>query len=94
MTMILRPCQNCFAEHDLGAPHRFKRFILFGWDSYYPAGGLGDARGSFDTEEEARRAMVHVACDGYELLDRVEGVSIDVERTTPHDSTRAREGSG
>jgi len=30
-----------------------KRFLVFGYDIYYPAGGLDDLRGAYDTLEEA-----------------------------------------
>ncbi len=33
-----------------------KRYWLFGGDSYYPNGGMGDFRGSFDSREEAIKA--------------------------------------
>lgn len=33
-----------------------KRFLLFAYDSHYPAGGWGDFMGSFDTLDEARAA--------------------------------------
>lgn len=29
-----------------------KRFIIFGYDEYYPSGGMGDFISSFDTLEE------------------------------------------
>ena len=32
---------------------RFKKYIVFGFDQYYPLGGLEDIRGDFDTLEEA-----------------------------------------
>lgn len=35
-----------------------KRYLLFSGSDYYPEGGTGDFRGSFDTIEEAK------ACDG------------------------------
>lgn len=34
-----------------------KRFMLFSFAEFYPGGGLGDVRASFDTEEEARSAI-------------------------------------
>ena len=33
-----------------------KRYWLFGGNSYYPNGGMGDFRGSFDSREEAIEA--------------------------------------
>lgn len=30
-----------------------KKYVRFAWDQYYPCGGLGDMRGSYDDLEEA-----------------------------------------
>lgn len=30
-----------------------KRFVVFGYERYYPSGGFGDGRADFDTKEEA-----------------------------------------
>lgn len=32
-----------------------KQFIVFGFDHYYPSGGLDDICGDFDTIEEAKQ---------------------------------------
>ena len=32
-----------------------KKYIVFAWNDYYPAGGLGDIKESFETLEEAER---------------------------------------
>lgn len=34
-------------------PAKVKRFLVFGFDSYYPAGGWNDFKASFDSYEEA-----------------------------------------
>ena len=34
-----------------------KRFIAFSYMQYYPCGGMDDAIGSYDTEEEAIAAL-------------------------------------
>lgn len=31
-----------------------KKFLLFGYDAYYPSGGWNDFEGSFDTIDEAK----------------------------------------
>jgi hypothetical protein len=50
---------------------RFRRYIVFGYDSEYPAGGLGDIKASFDTLEDAqnciRTAKYH---DYWQIVDR------------------------
>jgi len=47
-----------------------KKYILFGYDHYYPAGGLNDIAGSFDTLEEAREAAKKDTSDIKEIVDR------------------------
>lgn len=44
-----------------------KRFLLFGFYSYYPAGGSGDVIGDFETLEQAREASTRR--DHYHVLD-------------------------
>jgi hypothetical protein len=44
-----------------------KRFLVFAYDSYYPAGGAHDEVGSFDTLEEAMAAGNQR--DDYDILD-------------------------
>jgi hypothetical protein len=39
---------------------KLKRFLVFAGDDYYPSGGWGDFRGSYDTLEEALASCV---CD-------------------------------
>lgn len=49
----------------------FKRYLLFGHDSYYPSGGWGDYQGTFDTPEEAK-AFIQAQKyrrDAYDLID-------------------------
>ena len=46
-----------------------KRFILFGFLSYYPSGGMSDALISFDTLEELIKESYHFECDYYNILD-------------------------
>lgn len=33
-----------------------KRYFIFSFAQYYPSGGLGDVRGTYDTLEEAKNA--------------------------------------
>lgn len=53
-----------------------KRFLVFGHDSYYPAGGLADKRGSFDTVEEANTFIKKGDRDFYDIYDRIKGVKV------------------
>jgi hypothetical protein len=44
-----------------------KRYILFSGDYYYPSGGWNDAKGDFDTIEEAIR--VGSRADWFHVID-------------------------
>lgn len=49
------------------------KYVVFAWDDYYPAGGLGDIRGSFDLLEDARAELLkhtNAGRGGGEILDR------------------------
>lgn len=47
-----------------------KKYIVFGYDQYYPAGGLGDVVGSFDTLDEAKEYIKNDRCDFNDVIDR------------------------
>ena len=57
-----------------------KRYLLFAGGQYYPAGGMNDFRGSFDTFDDAKDFILNkITSDGYEydwghVLDKEEGV--------------------
>lgn len=46
-----------------------KRFVLFSFNDYYPAGGMNDYNGSFDTLEEAQIKSSYSDCLYQEILD-------------------------
>ena len=57
-----------------------KRWWVFVYDAYYPAGGLGDFKGAFETKEEAmdklntelgdHKELVYIQDDGTpEMMD-------------------------
>ncbi len=51
-----------------------KRFLVFAYDDYYPAGGWGDFRGAFDTSEEAmifckNDIAFHCGYDNHDIVD-------------------------
>ena len=51
-----------------------KRFLLFGFDNYYPMGGMNDFVGDFDSREEARAdANINGGRDFYQILDTESG---------------------
>ena len=45
------------------------RFLVFGYDTYYPGGGLCDLEGGFDTEEEANEFIEGCGCEHHDILD-------------------------
>lgn len=55
---------------------KVKRFVVFGYPVYYPAGGWSDYRGSFDTFEEAR--AFYDACEepNKEIIDLETGEEV------------------
>ena len=48
-----------------------KKFMLFGYDAYYPSGGWGDFMGDFDNVEDARAHIDKQKCrrDDYDLIN-------------------------
>lgn len=48
-----------------------KRFLLFTGPTYYPCGGWGDFKESFDTEQEAKDYLLtnHKFDDWWEIVD-------------------------
>ena len=50
--------------------NRMKRFLLFGYDDYYPTGGMDDFVNSFDSLEECVEEMSRdLVVDRYHVLD-------------------------
>jgi len=53
-----------------------KRYLLFGYDQYYPSGGWTDYKGSFDSIEECKemiesRNLGYMSkCDYWDIVDR------------------------
>jgi hypothetical protein len=50
-----------------------KRFLLFGADTYYPAGGWGDFSGSYDTFTDALLAGLSDNRDICQVVDSKNG---------------------
>ncbi len=46
-----------------------KRYIVFAYDRYYPAGGLNDVKGTFDTYAEAAQFVDGLDYDYIEVVD-------------------------
>lgn len=53
-----------------------KRFLIFGYDGYYPAGGCNDLVAMKDTLEEAVHEAEQNKFDNYHVLDVVEGAIV------------------
>ena len=47
-----------------------KKYLRFSFDGYYPLGGMGDFRGSFDSLDEAITACKESRYDYDEIYDR------------------------
>jgi len=45
------------------------RYLLFGFDDYFPAGGMGDCKGKFEQIEDARLAASMLDFKYIELYD-------------------------
>lgn len=56
-----------------------KRFLLFGYDNYYPAGAMSDLLGSFSTLEEALQAAASSTFGNIDLYDRIAGKEVDID---------------
>jgi hypothetical protein len=56
-----------------------KRYMLFSGNQYYPAGGMDDFRGSFDTIDEAKSYIKYdLVNDWYQLYDIIECKLVDI----------------
>ena len=58
-----------------------KRFVVFAYGTYYPAGGWSDHVGSYDTVEEAREAARYqreeLRNDWTDIIDLTTGENLD-----------------
>mgnify|MGYP003677404965 CR=1 FL=1 len=54
----------------------YKRFMVFEYDSYYPAGGLDDVNESFDDELKAILYAKSSKYDYAEIFDREKGIAL------------------
>ena len=62
---------------------KYERFMVFELIAYYPAGGLGDCKHSFDNLNEAKAYIEKENEDpgnisvGYEIFDRIKGEIVE-----------------
>lgn len=67
----------------------FKRYMLFGFDRYYPSGGMDDFIDSFDTlpeiVEKIKKDSVDYCTkkDDYQIYDVVEMKEVSLELDSP-----------
>ena len=47
-----------------------KKYILFGFDLYYPSGGLNDKLDSYDSMEELMQSLTYHDYERYQIVDR------------------------
>lgn len=57
-----------------------KRYLLFGFDTFYPSGGEGDVVGSFDDLKEIDKIVKETRWDYYQILDLEKRVWIEVNK--------------
>ncbi len=57
-----------------------KRYLAFGYDQYYPCGGMSDLIDSFDDIKDAINCVNADTSDWHEVYDRVKGVEIDIKK--------------
>jgi len=57
---------------------KHKRYLVFGFDFYYPQGGIWDVLATYDTLEECKRLTRKKICENYQVYDRIEGVEVDI----------------
>lgn len=54
--------------------HKYKKYIIFTFDNYYPNGGINDLTGDFDTIKECRERLMKKANSysywHYQIVDR------------------------
>ena len=48
----------------------YEKYIVFGFENYYPLGGLNDILGDYDTLQEAREAVLENGYDSGYIIDR------------------------
>jgi len=52
---------------------KIKRYIVFGYNHYYPGGGWTDYLESFDLKEDAEEFIKNQSNDMYDLIDSETG---------------------
>ena len=53
-----------------------KRYLVFGYSSYYPTGGMNDLVDSFDTVKECIECIKNDSEDYHEVYDRMKGLEV------------------
>jgi len=48
-----------------------KRYLVFGFERYYPGGGMNDCIGSYDTTEQAKKVLGDTDCEEGNIFDTV-----------------------
>jgi len=55
-----------------------KPVLLFAGSHYYPSGGWGDFKGSFETTHAALVFLATESCDWFHMIDRDTGKELEV----------------
>ncbi len=59
-----------------------KRYIVFGFDKYYPDGGMRDVLHSYDLKQDAIECANIAEFEFVQVFDRVEGLVIFTQNIT------------
>lgn len=56
------------------------RYLVFQYDYYYPAGGINDLKGIFDTIEDVKEFLQkdQSGYENYDVYDRINNIKITV----------------
>ena len=55
------------------------QFLVFTYDCYYPAGGMGDLKESFDTLLEVEEYLKNSSYDSFDVYDRINNVTVTLD---------------
>ena len=62
-----------------------KRYLIFGFDTYYPCGAMNDLITSVDTVEECKEVIDKSSREYHDIYDRIQGCSINTDTLKPYE---------
>lgn len=54
----------------MGNTHKYKKYICFCFEGYYPSGGMSDLSDSFDEIGDAIKHVKKTEADFFQIIDR------------------------